>query len=67
MKSLISVAALAMLAGCATTEATPDAEATVAEDASAAKEGEVTDLPDCDPADPDCDHSGGGIFKPPPD
>lgn len=68
MKSLVSIAALAMLVGCATTDATTsDAESAVAEEATAAKEGDATDLPDCDPADPDCDHSGGGIFKPPPD
>jgi len=68
MKYTFTAALLALsLAGCATTEAVEDAPAVApvaVEDADAA--APPADMPDCEPGDEDCDHTG-TVFRPPPE
>lgn len=60
-KTLTLIGALAFLAACATQPAT---EASPAAEADAATSKPESAMEDCDPADPDCDHTG-TVFRPP--
>jgi len=60
-KIALSLVLMAGISACASYEATEDSTASSVEDAKS------IELPEeCDPADPDCDHTG-AAHKPPPD